>query len=246
MSSLRSIESSDVIRLIAQFLSEHNLPHTRDALLAETSVPLLDASVSLDSLAADCRAGRWDAVLQAVAAASLDADTLTDLYAHVALELVDAKDVEAATALLQHAPPLARLRKADRARFAQLEAQLSAFDPVAAYGGAGDAAAKDKRRKAIAKALCRQLRVAPPGRLLALLAQALQWQQFRGLLPPAGQPYDLFADVALPDNAAATNATTTNATATAAERAANAASNAVASDLVTAIMFGKSSTPMCA
>jgi hypothetical protein len=60
--TFRSIESTDVIRLIAQFLSEQNLPRTRDALLSESGVPLLDAAVSLDSLANDCRAGRCTSV----------------------------------------------------------------------------------------------------------------------------------------------------------------------------------------
>jgi WD40 repeat-containing protein SMU1 len=273
MSSFRAIESTDVIRLIAQFLSEQNLPRTREALLSETGVPVLDTSVTLDTLANDCRNGRCkprhkrpiftshsltdslthtgDAVLSATADASLDAETRTDLYAHIMLELCDTKDIDAATALLRHSPPLARLRKSDAARFAFLESQLTAFDPLLAYGGAGDIDAKAKRRKAIAKALCRQVRVAPPGRLLALLAQALQWQQFRGLLPPAGQPYDLFADVALAVHAepATTGAAGDRASAAAAAATTTTAAatrNTVAHELSATVKFGKNRTPMCA
>jgi WD40 repeat-containing protein SMU1 len=185
-------------------------------------------------------------VLAATADASLDAETRTDLYAHIMLELCDARDIDAATALLRHSAPLARLRKSDASRHAFLESQLAAFEPALAYGGAGDADAKAKRRKAIAKALCRQVRVAPPGRLLALLAQALQWQQFRGLLPPAGQPYDLFADVAIAATTPDAVSASTAAAATTTTTAAAAPRNTIAHELAATIKYGKSRTPMCA
>lgn len=139
---------------------------------------------SVEGLMADVAAGQWDAVLKAVAPLRLPEDKLASLYAHVALELCELRELGAARALLR-APGARGLAPAARA---ELDASLarSYFDPREAYPGG-----RERRRAALATELAAELTVVPASRLLALLAQALKWQQHQGLLPP-GTAIDLF------------------------------------------------------
>jgi WD40 repeat-containing protein SMU1 len=204
------VDSTDVLRIILQFLSENGLYGSVQTLQDETGVAL-NAVPSPSALAADITSGKWDSVLQIVGTLKLPPLVLSALYEQILRELVELHEHETARVFLRGSAPLASLKQTDVSRYSGLEALVSRG---ASYGDAADLYANSyalntsitsssslssssasnstslraKRRGEIASAILSEIMTVPPSRLLSLVGQALKWQMHTGLLEPGGAP----------------------------------------------------------
>ncbi|KAJ2784017.1 Serine/threonine-protein kinase smu1 [Coemansia interrupta] len=187
-----NIESADIIRLIEQFLKEHNLHKTLDTLQSESGVTLNTVD-SVDSFKDDIVNGRWDVVLRNSEHANIPHSKLVDLYEQIIIELAELQDVGPARALLRQTEPMDIVRNKQPERYLKLEQLLTR----AAHHGTDtvhtDKHAKESRRLEIAQKLAGEVTTAPPSRLLTLLGQAIKGQQSRsGSAARNDAAFDLF------------------------------------------------------
>lgn len=143
------VAAGDVVRLVLQFLRENRLFGAMRALQEEAQVSL-NAVDSVDALAADVRAGKWDAVLQQTKALECSAAVMADLYEQVALEMMEMGERDVAVQLLRSAPALAQLKYSQPERYLRLEKLAQhPFNGTEAYGGVP----KQRRRDDVADLL---------------------------------------------------------------------------------------------
>lgn len=181
------VDAADIVKLILQFLKENSLPSAMRALQEESQVELNTVD-SIDDLVSNVQCGHWDNVLALVNTLALPGGILADIYEQVVLEMIELRELDTARQLLQG--PLANLKEWHPRQYQKLEtlAGRSSFDPREAYSGG---VTKERQRKRLAESLRAGVSSAPPSRLLALLGQALKWQQHQGELPK-GTRFDIY------------------------------------------------------
>ncbi|PVU96753.1 hypothetical protein BB559_002269 [Furculomyces boomerangus] len=181
------VESSDVIRLIQQYLKENNLLNTLEVLQKETGIGI-NAVESVENFKNDILKGRWDAVLNTVSQAEISPSKLIDLFEQIILELVELRELGAARSLLRQTEVMDILRETQQNRYLQLENIVSRTTFTLDQAR--------KKREEIALELVNEISSVAPSRLLTLLNQSVKWQQSHGLLP-VGSKIDLFKGVAV-------------------------------------------------
>ena len=100
-------------------------------MLEEESQITLNTIDNIEVFVNDVTNGNWDSVLASLSTMKLPLDKLMELYEHIALELIELKEIDTAKMILRQTKPLQQMKQEQPDRYLKLERLLarSAFDP---------------------------------------------------------------------------------------------------------------------
>jgi WD40 repeat-containing protein SMU1 len=182
------VAAGDLIQIVLQFCKENSLLRTFQTLQEESGVAHTICD-DVEGFVSNINAGNWDAVLASVATLTLPATKLVNLYEQIIMEMLELRENETARALLHQTEAMQTLKARDWDRYRRLEDLMARtyFDARETYGELN----KERRRSQLASSLEAEVTTVPPSRLLALVGQALKWQQYQGMLPPGERAWSV-------------------------------------------------------
>ena len=176
------ISSTQIIKIIQQYLKKNHLLDSLNALERETGIRFND------ELPKDILAGNWKQVLVGLLNVDLSAKLLIPLYEEMILELVQDGQLDTATVLLG-SEPMILLKDLNPTRYNIIKKLLNEFDVKLAFGNKSPV----EIRRQLAKEFSGLSTPNSDDRLIEIIHQSLKYQYLNGKLTK-NSDYNLYLD----------------------------------------------------
>jgi WD40 repeat-containing protein SMU1 len=175
------INSTDVIRLVQQYLKENGLYKSLRALEEESNIKLNSVD-NIEEFKNNILKGKWDLVLRTIFGLDIEIGKLINLYEQIIYELNELKEYDIAKGLLYD----------NIHTFKGNEEDYNRLDYLINSGKTLDEKEKEKNRAILAESLSKELAVIVPNRLVFLLNQGVKNLYTNKEIPNNITKYDIF------------------------------------------------------
>ncbi|CCF73265.1 WD40 repeat-containing protein SMU1 [Babesia microti strain RI] len=176
------VASTDILKLILQFLKENNYTKSLKLLQKESHVSF-NGLTSIDNLLMDIQHGRWNNVLDTIATMELSESLLFLIYEQIIFELVELREFDLSNSILQTSIPLQIMSSRESLRYSRLQevCKKQQFDPKDLFN-MDISSFKRRRRAEISAKISNEIEIVPPSRLLEIIGMAIKWQKYQGII----------------------------------------------------------------
>jgi WD40 repeat-containing protein SMU1 len=168
------LDSSDIIKLIQQFLRDNNMINSLKILEDESKIKLNSVD-SIEGFKKDIIQGKWDLVIKNINKLDIPLNKLMDLYEQVVIELVDNDEIQVASGFMNFLSKnsLLFLKSEYNERIKRLEDVINGkISPSDVY--AQLQTTKENNRMKLAENLSKDLVTLAPNRLIFLLSEGIK------------------------------------------------------------------------